>query len=414
MTSSLSLSEPLPQGTKRERSATRNDEATLALYRPTWRVRGVPSQFDAEALARALCDHFELQSTDAERESNIAGAVYYSVVVHTLARDLGPNQVATVRFVETPTDLVKLDRSSQLQIEIPQDTARSINLSIDSHFDGITVLFCPPFERHEIDIVAIAGLGSHAFGSFVHKGDRHMWLSDSLPEYIPTARVMIYGYQSRLQNSNSFASLDDHASALQFTLLQLLRSAEKRLVLIGHSLGGLLIKEALVGILEMQPFAPLIDLVAGALFFGVPNKGMNIESLLPMVKDHPDLLLLVKSLGVTSQTLTQKAIEFSRILSRPSFKVFCFYETELSLTAVQDPVTGRYSMNGPRQVMVSSFSATSCVPSHAMSEYSIPIHRTHSNLVKFARYDVEFEKVISALEQILQEKDTDRKHRVRK
>jgi hypothetical protein len=36
-----------------------------------------------------------------------------------------------------------------------------------------------------------------------------MWLSDSLPFDIPTARVAIYGYESTLENSISFQNLRD-------------------------------------------------------------------------------------------------------------------------------------------------------------------------------------------------------------
>lgn len=60
---------------------------------------------------------------------------------------------------------------------------------------------------------------------------------------------MIYGYQSRLEDKATFALLDDHASSLYVDLCRLLRSRQhNRLVLIGHSLGGLLLKEALIRI----------------------------------------------------------------------------------------------------------------------------------------------------------------------
>ena len=58
-------------------------------------------------------------------------------------------------------------------------------------------------------IVAISGLGGHAYGSFKRKGGQYMWLSDSLPHDIRTARVMTYGYESGLVASESTQTLCD-------------------------------------------------------------------------------------------------------------------------------------------------------------------------------------------------------------
>jgi len=64
---------------------------------------------------------------------------------------------------------------------------------------------------------------------------------------MPTAWVMIYGYKSRLQDSTSFARLNDLASSLRVVLRYLLGFGEQRcLILIRHSLSSLLIKEALI------------------------------------------------------------------------------------------------------------------------------------------------------------------------
>jgi hypothetical protein len=38
-----------------------------------------------------------------------------------------------------------------------------------------------------------------------------MWLQDFLPEMVPTARILIYGYDTRLEGSNSYASILDLA-----------------------------------------------------------------------------------------------------------------------------------------------------------------------------------------------------------
>lgn len=159
-----------------------------------------------------------------------------------------------------------------------------------------------------------------------------MWLADSLPQDIHTARIMIYGYESGLQSSNSFVQLDDLAKPLHMDLSRLLRSeTSKPLLLIGHSLGGLLVKEALI-----QGGEDFIDMVVGTLLFGAPNDGMDIETLVPMVDNQPNRFLL-ESLNPNSQILRHQKKEFSRWLNRTKCQLFCFYETEYSPTAAKVP-----------------------------------------------------------------------------
>lgn len=42
-----------------------------------------------------------------------------------------------------------------------------------------------------------------------------MWLRDALPLDLPTARILIYGYDTQTIGSNSFQNLDDLGRALQ-------------------------------------------------------------------------------------------------------------------------------------------------------------------------------------------------------
>lgn len=216
-----------------------------------------------------------------------------------------------------------------------EEPIRVVKVTIDEHFDGITTLVSPSNdEEHQIDVLAVSGLGSHAFGSFVHKEDGNMWLTDSLPQDIPTARVMIYGYKSGLQHSTGLVQLDDLAKPLQMAISQLLEQ-RKPLLLIGHSLGGLLIKEALIQIGEAGFELGLLDSIPGILLFDAPNDGMEIESLVPMVNDQPNRFLLESLNALNSQILRLQRREFSKVLIRSKCQLYCFYETELSPTAAK-------------------------------------------------------------------------------
>ena len=80
--------------------------------------------------------------------------------------------------------------------------------------------------------------------------------------------------------------------------------------------------------------AAILDSIYGALFFGVPNQGMAIESLVPMVQGQPNLSLCY-SLSKVSQVLRQQNHDFLRAFNyEGSSEITGFYETMQSPTAV--------------------------------------------------------------------------------
>ena len=87
-----------------------------------------------------------------------------------------------------------------------------------------------------------------------------------------------------------------------------------------------------------QEDGKILDSTCGLLFFGVPNRGLDIESLLPMVDGQPNEILL-RSLGVRTQLLRDQSREFSEAFTSEASDVICFYETKLSPTAHKDQVS---------------------------------------------------------------------------
>lgn len=78
-----------------------------------------------------------------------------------------------------------------------------------------------------------------------------MWLRDSLSYDLisetsnkPMARVMIYGHESAVAQSKNMQNLEDLATMFYNGLLALAAAPTTRpIILIGHSLGGLIIKQ---------------------------------------------------------------------------------------------------------------------------------------------------------------------------
>ena len=57
-----------------------------------------------------------------------------------------------------------------------------------------------------VSIVAVTGLAGHAYGSWRHRDTKSMWLHDFLPDTTDIkgrVRIMIYGYNTAIQKSNS-------------------------------------------------------------------------------------------------------------------------------------------------------------------------------------------------------------------
>lgn len=94
-----------------------------------------------------------------------------------------------------------------------------------------------------VSLIAISGLNGHAYGSFKQRGGSFMWLRDALPKDLSCARILIYGYDTSLVNSESFQNISDVGKRLRKAILDVRRRDNRRLIFIGHSLGGIVIKD---------------------------------------------------------------------------------------------------------------------------------------------------------------------------
>ncbi|KAL5610516.1 hypothetical protein FOBRF1_006633 [Fusarium oxysporum] len=362
----------------------------------TFRVRGVPLEWDADRLESFLADH----------------ECSPGPVVRSLATEIhGRSQSATVTFQNVSHHLQAVHTGQTRSVLLPKSSgnqpSRPQYLVLDHDFFGITTLYVPPLDDHKVDVIAISGLGGHAFGSFKERGGDYMWLRDSLPYDIsnedtddPMARVMIYGYESGVTNSNSFQNLEDLATSFHSSLRVLANSPTTRsIILVAHSLGGLIIKQALISLSKSknEDDIRLIRAVYGILFFGVPHDGMDIGSLIPMVGDGTNRFL-IESIGhINSQILNIQQREFHAALGEEGdSEIVCFYETEKSPTARKDE-NGDWSMLGPRTCLVTKSSATHCRIWESGTEHICAIARTHSAMVKFGPHDHEYDNVCERL-----------------
>lgn len=116
--------------------------------------------------------------------------------------------------------------------------------------------------------IVISGLASHPFGSWQEKKTEksYMWIRDSLPVHLPNMRAILYGYDSRLVKSRSFQSIGEIAGTFRDRLLPMKCSTSnpRLLVFLAHSLGGIILKKALVMLADSGPGGSrLLDRVLG-------------------------------------------------------------------------------------------------------------------------------------------------------
>ena len=163
-----------------------------------------------------------------------------------------------------------------------------------------------------------------------------MWLRDRLPQDVPKLRSLIYGYDTKLFKSHSFQDLDDIAWSFIAGLKETRRSLSpaKPLVLLAHSLGGIVVKRALV-LLARDEENEILNSVKGLVFFGVPHKGMEISHLLAMVAKQPNEDLISRTLSADSKLLSELDEQFANIALRLKYNIRVVYETaESQLTEV--------------------------------------------------------------------------------
>ena len=74
--------------------------------------------------------------------------------------------------------------------------------------------------------------------------------------------------------------------------------------------------------------------IMGLIFFGVPNRGMDIESLRAIIGDQPNRYIL-ESIGQCSDLLQDQDLRFGSDFHYKDSPIFSFYETKTSPTALK-------------------------------------------------------------------------------
>ncbi|MCJ1425603.1 hypothetical protein MMC29_003503 [Sticta canariensis] len=249
-----------------------------------------------------------------------------------------------------------------------------------------------------IDIVAVHGLNGHRQKTWTAANDVN-WLCDFLPSDIPNARILTWGYDANTHSTPRH--LSDHAKTLVSDLCLMRRLTESQMrpiLFVAHSLGGLVVKSALIhsdsirqGALEEHRSIKLSTY--GIFFMGTPHEGgigahfgermLRLTSIFATPDDK-----ILKHLDRDSEWLQQQLSQFG-LISRDFVIRFAYemYPTPVAL--------GKATMVVP--------DASAIIPGVADAE-SVAIAADHLNMIKFtSREDSGYEKVLGQLQLMAQE-----------
>ncbi|KAK0705713.1 hypothetical protein B0H67DRAFT_498262 [Lasiosphaeris hirsuta] len=367
--------------------------------RAVFRLRGLPNTTTS------------LEDAALRVQQRLGDIAASSIRVFSLATTLNfwerpPSKVATLMLLTTPS---MLQHSPPDQEEWSLDSSSDFqnagsHLILDVHFMGMTPLSDADGSGHMSDCIAISGLASHPFGSWQPKGDdkTFMWIRDGLPRHLQGTRAIIYGYDTKLWESTSFQSVRDLANELinQLEAYGWGSLLTKPLAFVAHSLGGLVLKDALVqlGKSTNGAYKTLLSMARGAVFFGVPNLGMEQEHLRIIAQDNPNEALL-EDIARNSNYLKRLNDEFARHISEQHLLCFWAFETSESPTVAMT-ADRTINRNGPSAILVSRGSAT-CRLVDKDPSATFAIKATHSGMVKFTRDSHYYHVVVSKLRKIL-------------
>ncbi len=298
--------------------------------RSVFRLSGIPFRCSTHRQVQALV----AKSVEISNE----GVKVYSLATTLNPWEMPQTRVATLMFLDIPGFLEQESGSKQWLLTLREDDNPMV---LDTHFQGLTPLNDVNEGDHIADCLAISGLASHAFGSWQPRGNdkTFMWIRDQVPGSVPGARVIVYGYESKLAGSQSFQQISDIAIGLisQIKANGGAKEDAKPLVFLAHSLGGIVLKEALSRLAHFPDTSierRVLNRCRAAIMFGVPNLGMKHQHLLTIVEGNP-AEGMVQALSLESGArgyLSELETSFRGISQLHEMTFYWVYETEKSPT----------------------------------------------------------------------------------
>ncbi|KAL8858372.1 MAG: hypothetical protein Q9178_005053 [Gyalolechia marmorata] len=212
---------------------------------------------------------------------------------------------------------------------------------------GLTEVFSPTPAKPEVDVVFVHGLNGDPHNTWTSENDKVFWPSQILPGFLDEEkpRVLVYGYDADVTSFTDGASRDkihNHAEHLIAELVanrRIRKASERPIIWVAHSLGGLVVKRALIYSAEIrgmktEHLRSIFVSTYGILFLGTPHHGSDVAqwgnrlewicSVMLPKKVMDSQSQLIDALKTNNETLQNIDRQFIQILSR--FHIYFFHE----------------------------------------------------------------------------------------
>ncbi|OTA59076.1 hypothetical protein K449DRAFT_385103 [Hypoxylon sp. EC38] len=134
----------------------------------------------------------------------------------------------------------------------------------------------------KVDIIAIHGLNPRGKKVADHAWDTwrtpagHLWLRDDLPQDLPESRIFLHEYNSTVIYGSDRSTFINRANRLLEEIRIERKGIESRPILfLSHSMGGLLVKQALINAHNNPAYTSIKDATQGLVFFATPHFGAD-------------------------------------------------------------------------------------------------------------------------------------------
>ncbi|KAF2010868.1 hypothetical protein BU24DRAFT_496047 [Aaosphaeria arxii CBS 175.79] len=364
---------------------------------PVFRVSGLPAQQPDDELKAMLTTEINKRLTEHERST-----ADVEVAIVPACSDQR-RKVALVEFGgDWPHFLRELLDGTKDVWPLKVTPKRYYNF--DCEFSGFTQLYKTATDAVTADVVAITGLGGHAYGSWRSRSNlRQMWLRDFLSEDHPNCRTMTYGYDSKLLGKGTGKIMDFSRTFIEELKKVRNKDQQRPLFFIAHSFGGIILAYCLshaAARSNMDNNAALHAIYQATysiFFFGTPHKGMGVDNFRRMMgKNDNGRDALLDDIKKKSSVLEHLQDDFRNIIRER--KIVSFYELNQTQQADYDHENQRWARTGHYDTAVETQSALLQLPDAI--EEKIPLDGDHSTMVKFnADTDAGYTSVLGRLQQ---------------
>lgn len=224
-------------------------------------------------------------------------------------------------------------------------------IRIDNNFLGLSCLYSStgaPDRNPTVDLVFVHGTDGHAINSFatrfINPTREALWPCDELPDFLEGVgihpRVLTFGWNANdwldpLQDNQRLSEACDN---LRLELDRERSGCKNRpIIFVGHGVGGLLVKQVVLDIVNFAFSQEYFDNpIRACFFFAVPHHSDDENGLASILaamdsvvrrNEVPDFARIA-SLYSRNQIIVPFSREFNDVCTQHGIHVHCFYETK--------------------------------------------------------------------------------------